>query len=557
MLSDNVIQNIVIVGGGSTGWMAAAYLSKALQGSVKITLIESDLIPTVGVGESTLPSIRTEFFDFLEIPEVEWMTACKATFKMGIKCVNWAYPPTVQENNMFFHVFGESKECDDIPLTHYWLKKRLSGYERPMAYSCDPSAALCENYKSPKLTNGQMVAHYAYHFDAGLVAQFLTTWATKQGVVRVIDQVKDVVLDNTGAISCLKTQKGDTYTADLYIDCSGFRSLLINQALKEPFISYADSLLCDSAIAAPYQTEDNDNNFRPYTTATALSSGWVWETPLYGRLGTGYVYSQNFLSPEAAEQEFRAFHAPFTKGKDLEVRHLKMKVGRVRRAWVKNCVSLGLSSGFVEPLEATGIYCIYAALKQLVRYFPDKSMNPSLSNKFNEKIAYMFDDIRDFIVLHYCTTSREDTPFWRANKFDLKIPESLQAKLELYKAGYPINMPYTSDKGYNQHFDAGFDRFWTNSNYMAVLTGMNYLPDSALPILNHKPHCVQKAEMVFKDLEKTTEMLLRDLPSHYSYIKSLFTKGEPVKTSNVKLRHNPRYVPCKRLNRYSPAKIGG
>jgi flavin-dependent dehydrogenase len=519
MGADNKIQSIVIVGGGSTGWMAAAYLAKALQGSVNITLIESDRIPTVGVGEATVPSIRTEFFDFLELPESEWMPECTATFKIGIKYVNWAYPPSVTKNNTFYHIFGEAKECDGIPLTHYWLKKRLSGYERPMAHCCYPSQALCENYKSPKFLDGRVGANYAYHFDASLVAQFLTKWATKRGVVRVIDQVTDVVLDDTGAISCLKTQKGNTYTADLYLDCSGFRGLLINQALKEPFLSYSENLLCDSAVAAAIPTHDNDDNFRPYTTATALSSGWVWEIPQYGRLGTGYVYSQNFLSSEDAEREFRAFHG--ISDKDIPVKHLKMRVGRTKRAWAKNCVSLGLASGFIEPLESTGIYFIYAALKQLVRYFPDKSMNPNLRDKFNERIAYMVDDVRDFIVMHYCTTSREDTLFWKANKFELKIPESLQALLDVYRAGAPINIPYTDEYGYNQVFDAGFDRFWTNSNYLAILAGVNCLPDSALPILHHKQDSLEKAEVIFNAVQATTEKLLDELPSHYAYIKSL------------------------------------
>jgi tryptophan 7-halogenase len=520
---ENKIQSVIIVGGGTTGWMAAAYLAKALQGSVAITLIESDRIPTVGVGEATVPSIRPDLFDFLEIPESEWMPQCNATFKIGIKYVNWAYPPSVTKNNTFYHIFGESKECDGIPLTHYWLKKRLSGYECPMSFCCYSSAKLCENYKSPKFFDGGIGTNYAYHFDASLVAQFLTKWSTKQGVVRVIDQVSDVVLDNTGAISCLKTQKGNIYKADLYLDCSGFQGLLINQVLKEPFISYSDNLLCDSAVATAIPTNDNDNNFRPYTTATALSCGWVWEIPLYGRIGTGYVYSQQFLSPEEAEKEFRAFHG--SAAKDIRVKHLNMRVGRTQRAWVKNCISLGLASGFIEPLESTGIYFIYAALKQLLRYFPDKSMNSVLRDKYNERIAYMIDDVRDFIVLHYCTTSREDTLFWKTNKFDIKIPESLKTLLEIYKAGSPINIPYTDEHGYNQVFDAGFDRFWTNSNYLAILTGMNYLPNSVLPILHHKQHSLEKAEIIFKSVQTQTEILLKELPSHYSYIKNLHSAG--------------------------------
>jgi tryptophan 7-halogenase len=514
----NRIEKIIIVGGGTTGWMAASYLAKALQGSVTITLIESDEIPTVGVGEATVPSM-IDLFDYLEIPESQWMKQCNATFKMGIKFVNWAYPPSTTKNNTYYHVFGEAKECDNIPLIQYWLKKKLDGYEVPMANSCFHSPDLCDNYRSPKYLDGNLGVNYAYHFDAGLVAGFLTKWATNHGVVRVIDQISDVILDRTGAIGDLITKKGNTYTADLYLDCSGFRGLLINQALKEPFIPFSDNLLCDRAVAGPIIVEHNESNLRPYTTATALSAGWLWETPLYNRLGSGYVYSEQFLSPEEAEQEFRAFHG--SAASEIKVRHIKMRVGRNQRAWVKNCISLGLANGFVEPLESTGIYFVHAALNQLIRYFPDKNMESALIDKFNKKIAYMIEDVRDFIVLHYCTTSREDTPFWKANKFDLKIPESLQALLELYRSGSPVNAPYTDDCGYNRNFDASFDRFLTNSNYLAILAGVNYLSNSAMPILNHKHKSIKKAELIFQSVHAKTEILLAELPSHYTYIKNL------------------------------------
>ncbi|NJS17096.1 MAG: tryptophan 7-halogenase [Nostocaceae cyanobacterium CSU_2_110] len=490
MNEDIKIKNLIIVGGGSTGWIAAAYLTKALQGSVNITLIESDAIGTLGVGEGTVPSIKPEFFDFLEIPEEEWMPRCNATYKMGVKFVNWGYPSTKNDKDSFYHVFGESQELDGIPLTHYWLRKRFGGYEIPMSYACYPSPALCDAYKSPKYSDGRTAVNYSYHFDAGLVGEFLKSWATKRGVRRIVDRIVDVILDTSGNIESLTTEKCCNYKADLYLDCSGFGGILINKALKEPFISYSDSLLCDSAVTIRIPKNNKNEKLQGYTTATALSSGWVWEVPVWGRLGAGYVYSQNFKTAENAEKELRDFLG--ADAKNLPAKHLKMRVGRTQRAWVNNCISLGLSCGFIEPLEATGIYTIYSALHYLVKYFPDKSMNPGLRNKYNERIAYMFDDIRDFIVMHYCMTSREDTPFWKANKFDLVIPDSLQKLLEVYRSGAPVNMPYTSDSFYNQVFEAGFDRFWTNSNYLAILTGMNVLPDSALPILEHKKESLEK-----------------------------------------------------------------
>jgi tryptophan halogenase len=513
------VQDIIIIGGGSTGWIAAAYLTKALQGSINITLIESDAIGTLGVGEGTVPSIKPELFDFLEISEEEWMPQCKATYKMGVKFVNWGYPSTKTGKDSFYHIFGESQVLDGIPLTHYWIKKRFGGYKLPMSYACYPNPALCDTCKSPKYSDGRTAVNYSYHFDAGLVGEFLKNWATKRGVTRIIDKVVDIILDSSGNIKSLITEKGCNYKADLYLDCSGFRGILINKALKEPFVSYSDSLLCDSAVAIRIPKNDNDEKLEVYTTATALSSGWVWQVPIWGRLGTGYVYSQNFKTAEDAEKELRQLLG--ADANNIPAKHLKMRVGRRRRAWVKNCISLGLSSGFIEPLEATGIYSIYSALHYLVKYFPDRSMNPVLRDKYNERIAYMFDDIRDFIVMHYCMTPRQDTPFWKANKFDLMIPDSLQQLLEVYRGGAPINMPYTSDSSYNKIFEASFDRFWTNSNYIAILTGMNILPDSLLPILEHKKESLEKAEVAFELIKYSTEKLSKELPSHYEYIKSM------------------------------------
>lgn len=515
------IQNIIIVGGGSTGWITAAYLAKALQNNVNITLIESSSIGTLGVGEGTVPSIKPELFDFLGISEEEWMPQCKATYKMGVKFVNWSYPSKDYKDS-FYHVFGESQEIDGIPLTHYWIRKRFGGYKVPMSYACYPSPFLCDLNKSPKYSDGRTAVNYSYHFDAGLVGEFLRNWATSRGVTRIVDKIIDVSLDSFGNIESLITEKGCRYKADLYLDCSGFRGILINKALKEPFISYSDSLLCDNAVTLRIPRNSSNQELEAYTTATALSSGWVWQVPVWGRLGAGYVYSQNFKTAEDAEKELRDYLQVDTS--NISAKHLKMRVGRTRRAWVKNCISLGLSSGFIEPLEATGIYSIYSALHYLIKYFPDKNMNAGLRNKYNERIAYMFDDIRDFIVMHYCITSRDDTSFWKTNKFDLVIPNSLQQLLEPYRSGAPINLPYTSDKSYNTVFEAGFDRFWTNSNYIAILAGMNVLPDSSLPILEHKIESLEKAEVAFELIKYSTEKLLSELPSHYDYINSMHNK---------------------------------
>jgi len=524
-MQNDKIKKILVLGGGSAGWMSAAYLWKALRGRVEVTLVESDRIGTVGVGESTIPTIRPILFDFLEIPESEWMPACNATFKQGIKFVNWRDSPEEHGENHFYHVFGESKEHNEVPLTHYWIKKRLAGFSGDFSTTCYPSPTLMEEGRSPKHFDERVAVPYAYHFDATLVGDFLRDWAKTKGVRHVVDDVVGVERTETGDIESVRTAGGQTLAADLFIDCSGFAGVLIEKTFEEPFISFSDCLLCDAAIALP--VPHTSATLNPYTTATALENGWVWDTPLHDRIGAGYVYASQFTTPEKAEAELRGFLGPAAEG--VEARHLRMRVGRRRNSWVGNCVSIGLSSCFTEPLEATGLYFIYAALYHLVRYFPTKRINPILRDKFNERIAFMADDVRDFIAMHYCTSSREDTEFWRANRHSLVIPDSLQAILDEYRAGVPIKMPYSGESNYNKLiFDASFDRFWTNSNYLAILTGMGQLPETQLTVLDYRPEDDFEVDRILEEIASTTETLRRELPSHREFIDHL--NGEPVRS---------------------------
>jgi tryptophan halogenase len=512
------IERILILGGGSAGWMSAAYLWQALRGRVEITLVESDRIGTIGVGESTIPTIRPVLFEYLGIPESEWMPACNATFKQGIKFINWRDDPEEHGENCFYHVFGESKEHNDVPLTHYWIQKSLKGFRGDFSTTCYPSPQLMEEGRSPKYLDDQVAVPYAYHFDANLVGNFLRDWAKSKGVRQVVDHVVGVQRTETGDIESVQTAGGQSLAADLFIDCSGFAGVLIERVFEEPFISFSDCLLCDTAIAMPIPHTARKLN--PFTTATALKNGWVWDTPLHDRIGTGYVYSSQFTTPEKAEEELRGFLGAPSEG--VEARHLRMRVGRRRNSWAGNCVSIGLASCFTEPLEATGLYFIYAALYHLVRYLPTKRVNPVLRAKFNERIAFMADDVRDFIAMHYCTTSRQDSEFWRANRHSLVISDELQGTLDEYRAGVPIKMPYSGESNYNKLiFDASFDRFWTNSNYLAILTGMGILPASQLNILGYRPEDSREVDRVLDDVAHTTATLLRELPSHREYIDNL------------------------------------
>lgn len=504
----NRIETILIVGGGTAGWLAAAFLNRALNRpggpGCQVTLIESADIETIGVGEATIPTLR-ETMAFLGLDEAEWMTRCQATFKMAIKFVNWTGRPGP---DVYWHPFGTIPKVREFELSHYWLKRKLRGSTAPLTDTLFSAISLCQAHKAPKVHTDPSYdgpIRYAYHLDAGLLATYLKETAKARGVIHLVDTVQEVVLDEKGYISHLKTAKLGDLHADLFIDCTGFRGLLINQALGEPFISYAEALLCDRAIAIPTARPEEGKRINPYTTATALSAGWAWHTPLFHRHGNGYIYASAFISPEEAEREFRAYLGPAAD--EGKARHIRMRVGKTRRTWVKNCVSIGLSSGFIEPLESTGIWLVEVGLRHLFYHFPDKTFPASLTNQYNQLMTNQYEQIRDFIVLHYCLTQREDTPFWRGNKYHLAIPDSLQTRLE----GWRFTLPLPQEIG-----QAGFFRA---PSYACILAGMGYLPDRGLPILQYAGEA--EADQAFSDLQAETDRLNQALPDHYETLRWL------------------------------------
>lgn len=509
------IENIVIVGGGTSGWLSAIGLTRLLKTETgkncQITLIESSDIGTIGVGEATIHTIR-QTFQFLGLDEDEWMRECNASFKTAIKFVNWSNLPN---RNFYWHPFKPMPVVERVPgdlafpLSQYWLKRYLNGNPEAMDYSCYTASHLCDVRKSPKLLTDlpyQGKVEYGYHLDAGLLATYLKGKAKEKGVKQVVDTVLDVVLDDRGYISHLITNNHGELHGDLFIDCSGFRGLLINQTLKEPFISFSDSLFCDSAIAMRIPTDDEKNDINNYTTATALNNGWVWNIPLFGRSGDGYVYSSAFISPEDAEKEFRQHLGCRSDGN--ETRHLKMRIGRTRNAWVKNCVSIGLSGGFIEPLESTGIFLSEIGLINLLLNFPDQEFNEGVIARYNEVMKQYYEEIRDFIVLHYCTTNREDTPFWKENKYHPAIPETLQEKFELWSGRLPNHDDFFNRVG-----------LFPDHSYACILAGMNRLPKQHLPILDYLDDT--KANQVFQGVKTRAESLKDKLPGHYEYLKGI------------------------------------
>ncbi len=514
------IQNIVIVGGGTAGWMTAAYLSKAFNKNIPITLVESSNVTTVGVGEATFSSMKV-FFDFLELEEPEWMPKCNGTYKMGIKFVNWN-----EGGGHFYHPFQRYEMAEGFDVSEWWLKIKKDKQEA-FDYSCFLIPMLCDNKKSPRYVDGKVFDDkvqdifsegqnvekiignltaqypYGYHFDANLLARFLKDYAMQRGVQQIVDDVVNVDLTSEGSIASIQTAQHGSVSGDLYIDCTGFRGLLINKALNEPFLPFAESLLCDSAIAMQIPVDIEKDGISPYTMATALSSGWVWNIPLYGRVGTGYVYSSAFLSSEEAEKEFRQHLGPACEGRPAK--HIKMRIGRTQNSWVKNCVAIGLASGFVEPLESTGIFFIQHGIEELVRHFPDKSFNEDLMRSYNKAIGNCIDGVRDFLTLHYYASNRSDTPFWQATKKKIFISEELDKKFKLWKTVLP------NSKNINPDYH-GFESY----SYSVMLLGLNYTPKSSLPVLDLIND--QNALSVFNEIKEKTEHLNATLPSQYEYL---------------------------------------
>jgi tryptophan halogenase len=514
---------VVIVGGGSAGWMTAAYLSKALDKGVSISLIESPTIGTIGVGEATFSTVHL-FFKFLGLDERDWMPPCNASYKLAIKFAGWN-----AENRHFYHPFQRFDTVQGRTMVDWWLK--LKRQTTPFDYACYTVPAICDACRSPRYFNGhvfdvkvdthlnsddpgrawllddlQLQYPYGFHFDASLIAKFMSTYAQDRGVAQILDDVLNVELAENGDIAALHTREHGRIEADLFVDCTGFRGLLINKALKEPFISFSDSLLCDSAIAMQVPSDPETEGINPFTTATGLSAGWVWNIPLFQRVGTGYVYCSAFQSAEAAECQFREHLGKRSQG--CNASHIKMRIGRCRNSWVKNCVAIGLSSGFVEPLESTGIFFIQHGIEQLVAHFPGKHRDDANIKSYNQGVAHCIDGVREFLTLHYCVSSRQDTPFWKATKTEIKIPDQLAERLTLWQSRLPTNRSINP----NYH---GFEAY----SYTCMLLGLGWRPKGNLPALDHMS--ASRPLMAFEHIHERSHHLVSTLPSQYEYLASL------------------------------------
>ena len=494
-MSDRRVRTIVIVGGGTAGWMAAASLSRFLRPEqCSIRLVESIEIGIVGVGEATVPHIRF-FNQSLGLDEADFMRKTHATFKLGIEFVDWA-----RIGDSYIHPFGEyGRPLRGVKFHHYWNRLRLAGDERAIdEYSLPIAAARLARFAPPSSDPASVLStfSYAFQFDATLFAPYLRAYAEQRGVRRTEGRVVDVALRGTdGFIESLTLASGERIEGDLFLDCSGFFGLLTEKSLHTGYEDWTHWLPCDRAVAVPCESA---GPLLPYTRATARAAGWQWRIPLQHRTGNGYVYSSKFVSDdEAAATLMRNLD-----GKALaEPRLLKFVTGRRKKTWNRNCVAVGLAGGFVEPLESTSIYLIQAALTHLIEQFPDRDFDALNIDEYNRVMDIEFERVRDFIVLHYHATERDDTPLWNYVR-TMSIPDSLAYKMELFR-----------ERGVVVNYKLGL---FLEPSWIAVYVGQRVLPRRYDPLAD-----ITTLEEIRRQASATRaaiQMAADKLPSHADFI---------------------------------------
>lgn len=489
------IEHVVVAGGGTAGWMAAASIAKLLGKTVKVTLVESEDISTVGVGEATIPTLLT-LHELLKIKEQDFIKAVGGTFKLGISFENW-----LDLGKDYIHSFGYTgKDCWAAGFQHFWLKGKERGIAKEYGEYCNEWVA-AKNNRFAVLPNQGL--NYAYHFDSARYAAFLRKMAEEHGAVRVEGKIQQVHQDSdSGFITRLTLESGQEVEGDFFVDCTGFRALLIEQTLHAGFDDWQHWLPCDSALAV--QTENIQAPI-PYTRSIAHEAGWQWRIPLQHRTGNGMVYCSKFWSRDEAEAKLRGN----LEGELVtEPRPIKFQTGTRRRHWVKNCVAVGLSSGFMEPLESTSIHLIQRAIVRFMQMFPHEGVRQPDIEEFNNQMMFEIENIRDFIILHYHVTERTDTPFWRHVR-SMEIPDSLRHRINLFKeTGRVFKVP-TELFGENS---------WTQ-----VMLGQGLYPEQYHPIANMMED--KELEDFLEGIHGSAQRLVSQLPEHQRFIDHYCREG--------------------------------
>ncbi|MEM7543263.1 MAG: tryptophan halogenase family protein [Pseudomonadota bacterium] len=494
-------KNILILGGGTAGWMAANLFAHAWGGrGSKITLLESAAIGIIGVGEGSTPKMR-RFFDRIGVSEAEWMPACNASYKCGIRFPDWS---TRKGFKSYYHPFFSLSDDESIRAFHHNLtlrQRNLDVHAHPDAFFI--SNHLAENRRAPIPTPGMDYdSEYAYHFDAGLIGKFLKDKAINAGVEHIIDTVTAVNQGESGDIASVETEAHGAQAADFFIDCTGFASILICKTLGVNFKSYTDILFNDRAVAMP--TPLDGDTLPSETVSTALKYGWVWKIPLTNRFGNGYVYSSSYIDEAQAEQELRQHLG--LEDDPVEARHLKMRVGRLEHPWEKNCLAVGLSQGFIEPLEATALMIVQDTLENFIDSYENGGYSDLNRPQFNRKVNAIFDAVKDYIFMHYKLNSREDTDYWVDNRENENVSDSIAEILRVWDKGGDLLQELRRQAG---------NLAYSPTSWFCILTGMGRLP--------RKPKKPSKKFRVHdpKDMRRLCTDMIENFPDHRAALDSL------------------------------------
>ena len=488
------VRKAVIVGGGTAGWLAASVLGRSMGSRLEIELIESDAIGTVGVGEATIPPIRLPLA-MLGIDENEFLSRTQGTIKLGIQFNDWA-----RRGDSYIHAFGPTGHpLGMLEFYHYWLRRQAQGFTDDLAsFSLNASSALTNKYgRVDNAAPGSPASLvHAFHFDAALVAQYLRTLSEKLNIRRTEGKVVDTVLrSDDGFIESVTLETGESIAGDLFIDCSGFRGLLIKEALQSGYEDWSHWLPCDRAVAVQSEFA---GPLLPYTQATAREAGWQWRIPLQQRTGNGHVYCSDYMSDDEATNALLSN----LDGKPLtDPRVLEFTVGHSRKFWSRNCVALGLASGFIEPLESTAIHLVQSGVKRLLDLFPDKGFSPAIIDEYNRQCTIEFERIRDFIILHYHANERDDTSFW-VDRREMAIPASLSERIELFRSTGRIT-------------DNGKDLFKTDA-WLQVMVGQRILPERYHPMADIPPD--EQLQKFFAEIRRVIGHNSAAFPDHQRYI---------------------------------------
>ena len=497
------MRKILIVGGGSAGWMTAALFGKLFQGLYDVELVESEAIGTVGVGEATIPAIK-KYNELVALDEVEFMKRTQGTFKLGIEFVDWT-----RKGHRYVHGFGViGQDWEWLRCHHYWLRAHQRGRAREFAdYSINTAAGLANKFMHARTDMGDSpIGHiaYAYHFDASLYAKYLRGLAEQHGVKRTEGKIVDVRVHDNGDIASVTLEDGRVLEADFFIDCSGFRALLIEQTLKTGYEDWQHWLPCDRAMAVPCTRTEP---LIPMTRSTAREAGWQWRIGLQHRTGNGFVYSSRYIDDETAEAQLLAN----LDGEQLaNPNKLRFTPGKRVKMWNRNCVAIGLAAGFLEPLESTSLHLVQSAAIRLVRLFPNRDTDQATIDEYTRQSDFEWERIRDFIVLHYWATERDDSEMWRYCR-SMELPATLQRKIDLWKSNGRI---FRED-----------EELFSEESWIQVFIGQNVMPRSYDPLVEIKSD--PQIEQFLGNISSTIDRCVSVMPSHTEYV-SKFCPAEPV-----------------------------